>query len=142
VDAAIEIQCPHRELLAVLQLFGKDTASASLRDQEGPKVFERVRGKFELCNDTIIGYAKDGTKIIEPPSKNRSIRPDKHANSIKDAQAQNPVSSQVSGQLDRKPGRSVLAARAVPPICASRSGPTLAGNLDFGFRCSRQLISP
>jgi hypothetical protein len=35
--------------------------------KEGPKVFEtEVRGKkFVMYNDTVIGYAKDGTKIIE-----------------------------------------------------------------------------
>ena len=43
-----------------------------------------VRGKkFELFNDTIIGYAKDGTKIIETTVEEPlHIRPDKHANSI------------------------------------------------------------
>jgi nitrate reductase beta subunit len=59
---------PDRELLAVLQLFGKDQRICHRYEiKEGPKVFEtEVRGKkFVLYNDTIIGYAKDGTKIIE-----------------------------------------------------------------------------
>ena len=59
---------PDRELLAVLQLFGKDQRICFRYEiKEGPKIFEtEVRGKkFTMYNDTIIGYAKDGTKIIE-----------------------------------------------------------------------------
>jgi nitrate reductase beta subunit len=87
VDAAIETYgAPDRELLAVLQLFGKDHRICFRYEiKEGPKVFEtEVRGKkFELYNDTIIGYAKDGTKIIETTVEEPlHIRPDKHANSI------------------------------------------------------------
>ena len=43
-----------------------------------------LRGrKITLYNDTVIGYAKDGTKIIETPVEEPlHIRPDKHANSI------------------------------------------------------------
>jgi nitrate reductase beta subunit len=35
--------------------------------KQGPKIFETViRGKkFEMFDDTIIGYAKDGTRIVE-----------------------------------------------------------------------------
>jgi hypothetical protein len=69
VDAAIEkYSAPDRELLAVLQLFGKDQRICHRYEiKEGPKVFEtEVRGKkFVMYNDTVIGYAKDGTKIIE-----------------------------------------------------------------------------
>jgi nitrate reductase beta subunit len=48
-------------------------------------VFEtELRGKhFELYNDTIIGYAKDGTKIIEVNVEEPlHIRSQQHANSI------------------------------------------------------------
>jgi nitrate reductase beta subunit len=69
VDDAIErYTAPDRELLAVLQLFGKDARMCFRYEiRQGPKVFETtVRGrKFELYDDTILGYAKDGTKIIE-----------------------------------------------------------------------------
>jgi nitrate reductase beta subunit len=87
VDEAIErYSNPDRELLAVLQLFGKDQRICSRYEiKEGPKIFEsEVRGKkFAMYNDTIIGYAKDGTKIIETTVEEPvHIRPDKHANSI------------------------------------------------------------
>jgi nitrate reductase beta subunit len=87
VDNAIErYSAPDRELLAVLQLFGKDHRICSRYEiKEGPKVFEtEVRGKkFELYNDTIIGYARDGTKIIETTVEEPvHVRPDQHANSI------------------------------------------------------------
>ena len=36
-----------------------------------------------MYDDTIIGYAKDGTKIIETKVEEPfHVRPDKHANSI------------------------------------------------------------
>jgi nitrate reductase beta subunit len=87
VDDAIEkYSAPDRELLAVLQLFGKDQRICHRYEiKEGPKVFEtEVRGKkFVMYNDTIIGYAKDGTKIIETTVEEPlHVRPDKHANSI------------------------------------------------------------
>ena len=87
VDAAVErYMAPDRELLAVLQLFGKDSRICFRYEiKEGPKVFETViRGKkFESYNDTIIGYGEDGTKIIETTVEEPiHIRPDKHANSI------------------------------------------------------------
>jgi nitrate reductase beta subunit len=87
VDAAIErYSNPDRELLAVLQLFGKDMRICYRYEiKEGPKIFEtEVHGKkFAMYNDTIIGYAKDGTKIIETTVEEPvHIRPDKHANSI------------------------------------------------------------
>jgi nitrate reductase beta subunit len=68
-DAAVERYAhPDRELLAVLQLFGKDARMCFRYEiKQGPKIFETtIRGKkFELFDDTIIGYAKDGTKIVE-----------------------------------------------------------------------------
>ena len=87
VDAAVDqYSAPDRELLAVLQLFGKDHRICFRYEiKEGPKVFETVvRGKkFEMYNDTIIGYAKDGTKIIETTVEEPlHLRPEKHANSI------------------------------------------------------------
>jgi nitrate reductase beta subunit len=87
VDAAIEkYSAPDRELLAVLQLFGKDQRIChSYEIKEGPKVFEtEVRGKkFVMYNDTVIGYAKDGTKIIETTVEEPlHVRDAKHANSI------------------------------------------------------------
>ncbi|HOB32754.1 MAG TPA: nitrate oxidoreductase subunit beta, partial [Verrucomicrobiota bacterium] len=87
VDEAIERYiAPDRELLAVLQLFGKDERICDRYEiKEGPKVFEgEVRGKkFEIYNDTIIGYAKDGTKIIETTVEEPVyVRPERHANSI------------------------------------------------------------
>ena len=87
VDAAIEkYSNPDRELLAVLQLFGKDARICHRYEiKEGPKIFETtVRGrKFELYDDTIIGYAQDGTKIIETKVEEPlHLRPEKHANSI------------------------------------------------------------
>jgi len=87
VDAAIEkYSNPDRELLAVLQLFGKDMRICHRYEiKPGPKVFEtEIRGrKFEQYNDTIIGYAKDGTKIIETNVEEPvHVRDAKHANSI------------------------------------------------------------
>ena len=43
-----------------------------------------VRGKkFAMYNDAIIGYAKDGTKIIETTVEEPlHLRDSKHANSI------------------------------------------------------------
>jgi nitrate reductase beta subunit len=87
VDEALErYNNPDRELLAVLQLFGKDARMCFRYEvKQGPKVFEtNIRGKqFELYNDTIIGYAKDGTKIIEVNVEEPlHIRSQQHANSI------------------------------------------------------------
>lgn len=86
-DAAIETySLPDRELLAVLQLFGKDhRICARYEIKPGPKVFETTRHgkKFELYNDTILGYARDGTKVVEATVEEPiHLRPDKHANSI------------------------------------------------------------
>ena len=87
VDEAVERYANlDRELLAVLQLFGKDQRICFRYEiKEGPKLFETEirRKKFAMYNDTIIGYAKDGTKIIETTIEEPvHIRPDKHANSI------------------------------------------------------------
>ena len=68
------------------ELFGKDQRICFRYEiKEGPKIFEtEIRGKkFAMYNDTIIGYAKDGTKIIETTVEEPvHIRPEKHANSI------------------------------------------------------------
>jgi nitrate reductase beta subunit len=87
VDAAIErYAAPDRELLAVLQLFGKDARiCARYEIQEGPKVFENTVGgrKFEMYNDTIIGYTRDGTQMCEIKVEEPfHLRDAKHANSI------------------------------------------------------------
>ncbi|MEW6303067.1 MAG: 4Fe-4S dicluster domain-containing protein [Verrucomicrobiota bacterium] len=87
VDEAIErYMNPDRELLAVLQLFGKDERMCFRYEiKQGPKVFENtIRGKkFELYDDTIIGYSIDGTKIIETKVEEPlHVRPAQHANSI------------------------------------------------------------
>jgi len=87
VDAAVEKYAnPDRELLAVLQLFGKDARMCFRYEiKQGPKVFETtIRGrKFELYDDTIIGYAKDGSKIIETKVEEPlHRRGPQHANSI------------------------------------------------------------
>ncbi len=87
VDAAIErYSAPDRELLAVMQLFGKDKHICFRYEiKEGPKVYEtEVNGKkFEMFNDTIIGYSRDGHEIcrlqVEEPIH---VRDAKHANSI------------------------------------------------------------
>ena len=87
VDEAIErYSVPDRELLAVLQLFGKDQRICYRYElREGPKLYEtEVRGrKLTLYNDTIIGYAKDGTKIIETTVQEPfHRRPEQHVNTI------------------------------------------------------------
>ena len=87
VDAAIERYiAPDRELLAVLQLFGKDSRICYRYEiKQGPKVFETtIRGKkFELFDDTVIGFAKDGSKILEIKVEEPfHVRDAKHANSI------------------------------------------------------------
>jgi nitrate reductase beta subunit len=87
VDAAIEkYTVPDRELLAVLQLFGKDThVCFRYKIEEGPKLYEtEIRGKkFELYNDTIIGFDRAGREVVrlsvqEPLHE----RPRQHANTI------------------------------------------------------------
>lgn len=87
VDAAIERYThPDRELLAVLQLFGKDARMCFRYEiKPGPKVFETViRGrKFEIHDDTVIGYARDGSMIIETKVEEPlHVRGTQFANSI------------------------------------------------------------
>jgi nitrate reductase / nitrite oxidoreductase, beta subunit len=87
VDHAIEQYThPDRELTAVLQLFGKDSRITSRYEiKPGPKVFENVVNgrKFELFNDTILGYSQDGQKVVEcTVEEPLHIRHPKHANSI------------------------------------------------------------
>ena len=87
VDAAVESYSnPDRELLAVMQLFGKDARMCFRYEiKEGPKLFETtIRGKkFAMYNDTVIGYARDGTKIIETNVEEPvHVRSSQHANSI------------------------------------------------------------
>ncbi|MGH8596382.1 MAG: 4Fe-4S dicluster domain-containing protein, partial [Gammaproteobacteria bacterium] len=87
VDAAIEkYSAPDRELLAVMQLFGKDKHICFRYElKEGPKVFEtEIHGKkFEMFNDTIIGYDRAGNEVIrttvEEPIYERAAQ---YANSI------------------------------------------------------------
>jgi nitrate reductase / nitrite oxidoreductase, beta subunit len=87
VDAAIERYThPDRELTAVLQLFGKDgRISFRYEIKPGPKVFETtVNGrKFELWNDTVIGYSRTGEKVVEcTVEEPLHVRGPMHANSI------------------------------------------------------------
>jgi len=87
VDEAIEkYTAPSRELLAVLQLFR--TARKIIFKYEiieGEKVFEtEINGKkWEMYNDTVIGYGKDGKEVtrvsVEEPFY---MRPAQHVNSI------------------------------------------------------------
>jgi nitrate reductase beta subunit len=87
VDAAIEkYTVPDRELLAVLQLFGKDNHICFRYEiKEGPKVYEtEIRGKkFEMFNDTIIGFDRAGKEVVrltvEEPFH---VRGKQYANSI------------------------------------------------------------
>ncbi|MFQ5756613.1 MAG: 4Fe-4S dicluster domain-containing protein [Acidiferrobacterales bacterium] len=87
VDEAIEKYTrPSRELLAVLQLF-RASQSIAFRYEiiEGEKVFETtINGKkWEMYNDTVIGYSKNGKEVarvsVEEP---KFVRPDKHSNAI------------------------------------------------------------
>jgi nitrate reductase / nitrite oxidoreductase, beta subunit len=87
VDEAIErYSAPDRELLAVLQLFGKDARICSRYEiKQGPKIFENtVQGKkFEMFDDTIIGYSRNGTKVVETSVEEPlHVRPSHHVNSL------------------------------------------------------------
>ncbi len=68
VDEAIEkYERPSRKLLAVLQLFRTtQTMMSSFKIENGKKVYEtEVNGKkFEVYDDTITGYAEDGTEVV------------------------------------------------------------------------------
>jgi nitrate reductase beta subunit len=85
VDHAIEkYTFPSRELLAVLQLF-RTTQRIIFKYEveEGPKVYDTtINGKkWELYNDTIIGYNKDAEEIVRTTVEEPLfIRPDKHIN--------------------------------------------------------------
>ncbi len=68
VDEAIEkYSAPSRELLAVFQLFRTTQTMISRFEIEyGKKVYETlVNGnKFEVYDDTVIGYAEDGAELV------------------------------------------------------------------------------
>jgi nitrate reductase beta subunit len=75
VDHAIDSYlAPDRELLAVLQLFRRDSRIIyGYAIEEGPLVYEgEVRGKpFKMYDDTVIAFGQDGqelfrTKVEEP----------------------------------------------------------------------------
>ncbi len=85
-DAIAQYAMPDRELLAVLQLF-RSTQEIIFRYEivQGPKVFETtLRGqKWEMYNDTIIGYGKDNQEITRVSVEEElRERPVKHSNSI------------------------------------------------------------
>jgi nitrate reductase beta subunit len=87
VEQAVErYRNPDRELLAVLQLFRRSSQIISRYEiAEGPKVYETERQgkKFEIYNDTVIGFNRADKEIfrtqVEEPLY---IRPDKHPNTI------------------------------------------------------------
>ncbi len=68
VDEAIEkYSAPSREILAVFQLFRTTQTMISRFEIEyGKKVYEtEVNGKkFEVYDDTVIGYAEDGAELV------------------------------------------------------------------------------
>lgn len=87
VEAAIaRYRNPDRELLAVLQLFRRSNQIIDRYEiEEGPKVYETERfgEKFEMFNDTIIGFNRAGEEIIRTQVEEPMfIRPAKHANTI------------------------------------------------------------
>jgi nitrate reductase beta subunit len=87
VKQAIErYRFPDRELLAVLQLFRRSSQIISRYEiKQGPKVYETERDgkKFEMFNDTVIGFNRADKEIfrtqVEEPLY---VRPDKHPNTI------------------------------------------------------------
>ncbi|GIX47157.1 MAG: hypothetical protein KatS3mg131_1368 [Candidatus Tectimicrobiota bacterium] len=89
VDEAIEkYVAPDRELLAVLQLFrAAQHIIYRYEIKEGPKVYETVHPvtgkKWEMYNDTVIGYDRDGREIIrQTVEEPKYVRPKVHYNSI------------------------------------------------------------
>lgn len=87
VDEALEKYAnPDRELLAVLQLFrATQRIIFSYEIKPGEKIFDgTVNGKkFEMFNDTAIGYGKDGKEIVRMSvNEPMYIRDTKHYNSI------------------------------------------------------------
>jgi nitrate reductase beta subunit len=86
-DEAVEkFMVPSRELLAVMSLFRmSQTIVFEYKIEEGPKVFETtIHGKkFEMYNDTVIGYGEDGKEVVRTTVEEPiHVRPDKHYNSI------------------------------------------------------------
>ncbi len=87
VDEAIEkYTFPSRELLAVLQLF-RTTQKIIFRYEirEGKKIFATtINGKqWEMYNDTVIGYGKDGQEIVRTTIEEPIYeRPSERLNSI------------------------------------------------------------
>jgi len=87
VDHAIErYTAPSRELLAVLQLFRASQRIIFRYDiEEGEKILEtEVNGRpFEMYNDTVIGFDRDGNEVVrlavEEPIY---VRPEQYQNSI------------------------------------------------------------
>ena len=87
VDEAIDkFMVPSRERLAVMSLFRMaQSIIFEYKIEEGPKVFETtIHGKkFEMYNDTVIGYGEDGQEVVrtcvEEPIY---VRDPKHYNSI------------------------------------------------------------
>lgn len=87
VDEAIDkFMVPSRERLAVMSLFRMAQAIIfEYKIEEGPKVFETtIHGKkFELYNDTVIGYGEDGQEIVRTTVEEPiHVRDPKHYNSI------------------------------------------------------------
>jgi nitrate reductase beta subunit len=68
VDEAIEkVSAPSRKLLAILQLFRTtQTMISRFEIEDGKKIYEtQINGKkFEVYDDTAIGYAEDGTEVV------------------------------------------------------------------------------
>ncbi len=87
VEEAIEkYSAPSRELLAVLQLFrAAQKIIFHYEIQEGKKIYERnINGKkFEMYDDTVIGYSKDGQEIVRTTVQEPFyVRDAKYVNSI------------------------------------------------------------
>ncbi len=68
VDEALDkYAAPSRTLMAVLQLFRTtQTMFARFEVEDGPKIYEsEIMGKkVEVYDDTVIGYASDGTEMV------------------------------------------------------------------------------
>lgn len=87
VEQAIEkYTYPSRKLMAILQLF-RTTQKIIFKYEiiEGKKIFEtEINGKkWEMYNDTIIGYSKSGKEVVRTTVEEPFfIRDKKHYNSI------------------------------------------------------------
>lgn len=68
VDEALEkYAAPSRKLLAILQLVrSTQTMISRFEIEDGKKIYEtQINGKkFEVYNDTAIGYSEDGTEVV------------------------------------------------------------------------------